>query len=38
MEAQVTVEIPRAFLAMTDPRRNNSKDARTNNLTIWFMW
>jgi predicted transposase YbfD/YdcC len=34
MEAQVTVEIPRAFLAMTDPRRNNSRHRFIDVLTI----
>jgi predicted transposase YbfD/YdcC len=34
MDAQVTAQIPRAFLTMTDPRRNNRKHLFVEVLTI----
>jgi predicted transposase YbfD/YdcC len=34
MDAQATVEIPRAFLTMTDPRQNNSRHRFVEVLTI----
>jgi predicted transposase YbfD/YdcC len=37
MDAQVTVEIPRAFLTMTDPRQNNSSHLFVEVLTIALL-